>query len=308
MKALNTTYYIRRLVQKVFHRNPSVLELTKISSLEQYRQYSRSMKKEYDRRKTIELQWTVSDSAFYVPGFCYVCSEDVNFYSDFMYAYVDERGRRMPNWRERLLCPRCGLNNRMRASIHVFHQQCNPDRDDVIYLTEQITPMFSWFQNNYPNVIGSEYLGNTVPRGTTNSQGIRNESISDLTFPDAQFDYILSFDVFEHVPDFQKAFYECSRCLKPHGTLFFTIPFDLNLQENLVRAKINYRGEIEHILPPEYHGDPLNKDGCLCYHHFGWEVIDQLCNSGFSDIAFYFYWSMEYGYLGLDQFVLIAQK
>jgi 2-polyprenyl-3-methyl-5-hydroxy-6-metoxy-1,4-benzoquinol methylase len=49
--------------------------------------------------------------------------------------------------------------------------------------------------------VGSEYIGGTIPLGATNAVGITNQDLTKLTFPDEQFDLILSFEVMEHVPN-----------------------------------------------------------------------------------------------------------
>ena len=75
-----------------------------------------------------------------------------------------------------------------------------------------------------------------------------------------------------------------------------------------MRAELDKDGVVHHLLPPEYHGDPINNDGCLCFYHFGWELLDQLRALGFSDVAAYFYWSRQFGYLGGDQLLFKAVK
>ena len=163
-------------------------------------------------------------------------------------------------------------------------------------------------QQRYPDIVGSEYLGNTIVFGKTRADGIRNESIAALTFPDGAFKHILSFDVFEHVPDFRKGFQECFRVLKPGGTLLFTVPFTRD-EKTVVRAKISRKGAVVHLLPPEYHGDPLRTAGCLCFYHFGWDLLDVLTEVGFDQPVALLYWSMELGYLGNgDQIVFLARK
>src|SRR5215813_6903579 len=49
---------------------------------------------------------------FGVPGWCSVCNMQVRFWVDYVYSYVTHNNRPVPNWRERLICPICGLNNR----------------------------------------------------------------------------------------------------------------------------------------------------------------------------------------------------
>lgn len=60
------------------------------------------------------------------------------------------------------------------------------------------------------------------------------------------FDFIFSFDVFEHIPDYRAAFRECLRCLKPGGELVFTVPFSHSSERNIVRAEVNADGNVVH--------------------------------------------------------------
>ena len=123
----------------------------------------------------------------------------------------------------------------------------------------------------HPNLIGSEYLIDSTPKGRTNYSGLRCEDLTDLTFADAQFDHVLSFEVLVTHPRLQgRASGNVVRVLKPGGRLFCSAPFHGD-EQHTVRASINEDGSIEHLLPPEYHGDPVNPDGVLCYRYFGLE-------------------------------------
>jgi SAM-dependent methyltransferase len=46
-----------------------------------------------------------------------------------------------------------------------------------------------------------------------------------LPFADATFDHVVSFEVFEHVFNIPDVLKEINRVLRPHGVLFFSIPF-----------------------------------------------------------------------------------
>lgn len=245
---------------------------------------------------------------FETAAFCYVCGSKSQFLSDFQYGAVEKEGMRVPNWRERLVCLRCNLNNRMRAAIQLFELVGAPTLASRVYVTEQVTPLYKWLHGHYPLTVGSEYLGESLPWGEADSRGVRNESITRLTFPDDSLDYILSFDVFEHVPDYAKAFQECLRCLKPGGMLMFTVPFRLDSQAHLVRARLTENGDVEHLLPAEYHGDPLSSEGCLCFRHFGWALLDELRAIGFVRATAYLYWSDQLGYLGGEQIAFAGFK
>src|SRR5262249_11800134 len=284
------------------------LHLIGISTETEYCAHVESMKDEYRRREQIESELITNDAEFWTPGYCYVCKEKTTFCTGFQYSSVRNDGKTVPNWREQLICKKCGLNNRLRASIQIFEEICQPVSTDSIYTTEQTTPLYAWLKNNYTNVIGSEYLGDSISRGAKNAANIRNEDLTRLSYKDNQFDYILSFDVLEHVADYGKALKECLRCLKPNGALLLGVPFDKNSQTNIVRARVHSNGKVEHLLPPEYHGDPVNPQGILCFYHFGWDLLDELRAIGFFPVVSYLYWSLEFGYLGGEQIIFVANK
>jgi SAM-dependent methyltransferase len=248
-----------------------------------------------------------SQPSFTVPGRCFVCNKDVEFAMNIPSG--QGRGVRPLNWREGLKCPDCCFNNRTRATIHILQQECLPSQDSAIYMTEQTTRLFRLVKENYPSTVGSEYLGDEVPFGQVNAKGIRNESVTGLTFPDNSLDFILSFDVFEHVPDYRKGFADCLRCLKPGGRMVFSVPFIAQSESTLVRATMGADGTVTHLLAPEYHGDPINSKGCLCFYHFGWEMLGSLRDSGFEKAETLLYWSIDFGYLGNgDQIIFLAKK
>lgn len=233
-------------------------------------------------------------SAFTVPGYSYPAGKMVEFLVDFNYSAVPGE----VNWRERLVCPVTGLNNRMRACIHLFDMEMAVYADSRIYLTEQVTPTYLAFRQRYGDVVGSEYLGTGVPRGTVRADGIRHEDLCDLSFADASFDAIVSLDVLEHIPNYRQALHECRRCLRSGGRLMWSVPFLPYSQTSLLRATVDTQGVITHHLPPDYHGDPLGGGGVLCYTHFGWDILDQAKAAGFQDAYALAYRSHEFGYLG----------
>jgi hypothetical protein len=92
---------------------------------------------------------------------------------------------------------------------------------------------------------------------------------------------------------------ECFRCLRPGGILLFSAPFRLDRSHNLERARVRPDGTIEHLMPPEYHWNPLTSDnGTLSFRDFGWHVLEQMREAGFADPRALLYWSLELGYLG----------
>jgi glycosyltransferase involved in cell wall biosynthesis/SAM-dependent methyltransferase len=252
--------------------------------------------------------------SFLVDGWCAVCGRASKFNVSFMYSCETRSdGGPMPNWREHLDCRTCGFINRIRAALHAFQARLSPSPDAAIYITEQTTPLYRWLRERFPNARGSEYLADKVAPGAE-LDGLRNENIMATTWADASFDYVLSFDVLEHVPDPARAFAECHRILRPGGAMLWAAPFAYGndarmLDRNVIRAHLDDAGEIVHLMEPEYHGNPVDPEGgALCFQYFGLEALEQLRAAGFADAELLFYWSPEYAYLGREQLLCIARK
>ena len=137
------------------------------------------------------------NGAFQVAGFSYPAGERVKFLADFVYS----DGKNV-NWRERLVCPKTGLNNRQRAAVHIMDSELGVIPQESVYITEQVTSLYNFLLVKHPGVIGSEFLGASIPRGSFDKKGVRNEDLTKLTFENDTFGAILSFDCFEHMPDF----------------------------------------------------------------------------------------------------------
>lgn len=236
-------------------------------------------------------------------GQCFVCNREVEFWASGGASWV-ANGRRVPNWREHCTCPGCGLNGRLRASFHLFEALLAPRPGSRIYLTEQVTAFHRIASSRYGNVVGSEWLGPEWAPGSTRDDGIRHEDLQNLSFADAAFDFILTFDVLEHVPDHRKVLQECRRVLAPGGAMLMTVPFMSGTDKNVLRARLTGSGDVEHILPAQYHGNPLSADGSLVFNDFGWELLDDARATGF-DPAIVHFWSDEYAYLGANQLMFV---
>jgi hypothetical protein len=235
-------------------------------------------------------------------GFCHACAR----YRPFVYDHLHAPEHRV-NWRERLVCPSCKLNNRLRLSMHLFEDRVGPRQS--VYLTEALTPFADALRQRRNGVVMSEYLGEGLKPGQLNSSGVRHEDVTSLSFPSTHFDHVLSFDVLEHVPAYERALAEFHRVLCPGGTLLLSIPFVLSSPVTIHRARLTAQGEVQHLLPPEYHGDPVgNGKGILCYYHFGWDLLDTLRGLGFRHVAAELFWSLGYGYIGPEQLVISAVK
>jgi GT2 family glycosyltransferase/SAM-dependent methyltransferase len=282
----------------------------KFVSLGEYRNHVEARKALYTTRDMFSLSLLPPDSQpFIIPGYCRICDKKTKFTVDYLNSYLFTlEGKALPNWRETVVCRHCGLNNRLRASLDIFLNRLNSCSAHNIYITEQLTPMYSLLNKRYPNVTGSEYLGDKLTPGVT-INGIRHEDLTRLSFKSNSLDFILSFDVFEHVPHYEQAFSECFRCLKVGGAMLFSVPFNASAQNTLVRARIGPQGNIEHLCTPEYHGNPVKpEEGSLCFYHFGWDLIHRLKSSGFVESYCLTIYSQQFGYIGNEQLLFVAKK
>ncbi len=249
------------------------------------------------------------DKRVLFPGHCQNCDQDVDFIVDDNYA-VDVAGKKYVNYRERLVCPQCQLNNRMRALIGLLGEYVDI-KNDKIYLYEQVTPMFKAIteKSGGENIVGSEYLGEQYESGYISPEGVRHEDAMKLSFADASFKAILSNDVFEHVMDIKKTIKEAYRVLEEKGVLLTTVPFYFNQQKTQKRAEIK-NGQLVHLQKPIYHGDPMNVEkGCLVIYDYGWDLLDLMRDTGFSDVYFQNIYSPANGNIGVRCImVLVAIK
>jgi hypothetical protein len=283
------------------------LDRVAVDGLGGFLEHRRRSAAQESRRRRREARLVVPGEPFTVDGLCYPCGRPAAFEVGWKYATEGPHGP-LPNWREYLFCPRCGLNSRMRAAVHLTELLARPGPDAEIYLTEQVTPLHTALAARFPRLVGSEFLDDDTAGGTVDDRGIRHEDVTALSFGDQSFDLVLTFDVLEHVPDYREAFGQCLRVLRPGGCLLFTVPFQASRPDNLQRARVRDDGTVEHLEPPEYHYDPIHAEGCLAFHHFGWELLDRLREAGFAAARAHFYWSFRFGYLGPDQLLFSARK
>ncbi len=277
------------------------MKLYRLRSLDQYHAYSHLVAEDHARHRTYLDSLVVPGAQkFSIPGYSYPACKIVEF---------DIRaGEEGVNWRETVVCPITRMNNRMRAVTHFFDIEMQPYSLERIYITEQVTPFFRYLSQRQKNLVGSEFLGEAMEGGSVSDAGIRHEDITSLSFSDKSFDKVISLDVLEHVYHYYRAFEECFRILKPGGRMLWTVPFGPGYRDNSVRASINDSGEIIHHYPAEYHGDPVTGKGVLCYTHFGWQMLDQVREIGFSDAYLTCFYSEEFGYLGGDHYMFVAVK
>lgn len=222
-------------------------------------------------------------------GYCSHCREKRMFTVDYLWTDGSE-----PAWRETLFCEKCGFNSRMRFILERLKEDTG--KKDI-YIYEQVTTLYRELKKNFPNLVGSEYLGEKLQGGTV-LDGIMHQDALNLSFADCSFDVMISCDVLEHVADYKRALRETYRCLKHGGKFYLTIPVFKHNDKSRVRVKQDVTGELRYLQPPVYHGNPLSSEGSLVFTDFGWDILQELRDIGFKQSYGVVYFSSKKGYLG----------
>jgi polysaccharide pyruvyl transferase CsaB len=236
----------------------------------------------------------------HVAGYCNVCGQPARFF------YQDKA-----LYREQLSCEHCRSTSRYRSIarglLQAIKETAGVDvaaisqlphtgvsRNIRIYDTQ---PPFRYEpcaysipvylrQCDWIAVSLSAYKPD-LPLGSDLADGVTNQNLERLTYPDAHFDIVVTSDVMEHVRLDALAHAEIARVLRPDGIYLFTVPHRWEWDKNQIRVKINDPGRQEadeHLLEPEYHGDANSGDGSgvLAYRAYGKELKDQLAAVGLS--------------------------
>lgn len=98
--------------------------------------------------------------------------------------------------------------------------------------------------------------------------GVRCENLEELTFPSGTFDVFITQDVFEHVFNPDRATREIMRVLRPGGVHVFTAPKHKGLKKSRCRAELR-EGTVVHLLPEQYHGNPIGDGRSLVTWDYG---------------------------------------
>lgn len=206
-------------------------------------------------------------------GFCPVCGSDTWFsYNRHNSEDVD--------------CLRCLSFSRNRAiALEILRcvgkPNCRSLRDLARHNTADLYVMAAWdgvaaMLRKSPGVVCSEFWDD-VPLGTEKN-GVRCEDARKLTFPGSSFDFVVSECVFEHIPEYRKAFAEVHRVLRPGGAHLFTIPYHPDVPTTERYAL--HEGEWVPVLPVELHSDRL-RGTIPAYTTFGYDLPDILSEMGF---------------------------
>lgn len=199
------------------------------------------------------------------------------------YCPVCERSRTIIKLNDNEIAVRCMT---CRASIvsmaiaEVISRECPRLEGLSVYELSTRGPLLGFLKRKCSDLTASRYVPG-IKSGQYHD-GELCQDVQNLSFDKNRFDLCTSTDVFEHVADDRAGFENICRVLKDSGKFIFTVP--LYGDETIQRTRIHQDGTLEHLLPPEYHGDPLAKSGkILAYRNYGRDITVLLRESGFVD-------------------------
>jgi len=201
------------------------------------------------------------DGVFRHNGFCPICDADRVFVSENTW------------FRDYLLCSGCLSIPRERALMRVI-SELKPDwRNLSIHESSPAERGASRkMRQQCARYVSSQYDPSLTPGEMHPRKKYLNQDLGDQTFSDESFDLVVTQDVFEHLPDPATAIKEIARTLKPGGAHVATVPLVRKWDSSRIRARVKADGEIEHILPPEYHGNPIDDKGSLVVTDWGYDI------------------------------------
>jgi SAM-dependent methyltransferase len=191
-------------------------------------------------------------------GQCPTCNKEVEFNAREEYL------------REHLLCSNCGSLPRERALMVVIDQFFPRWRESIVHETSPAPRGASIkLAKECNHYIPSRYFERHRP-GTL-VDGMRCENLEALTFDDESIELHVSQDVVEHIFHPARAFREIARTLKPGGMHIFSVPIVNKDKPSARRARLE-DGEIEHLVPAQYHGDGFGGPKSLVTVDWGYDI------------------------------------
>jgi SAM-dependent methyltransferase len=228
-------------------------------------------------------------------GFCPVCDRSAKF--EILNSWL----------RDYYICVQCGSIPRERAVMHVLESSCPNWRQVRLHESSPVMRSTS-LKLACENMafIATQFLPG-VKLGAFHD-GWRNENLEAMTFADESIDVHITQDVFEHLFHPDLAFREIARTLAPGGLHIFTTPLVNKTAPSEQCACLLQDGSIEHLKPPEFHGNPVSSEGALVTMHWGYDICKYIFQaSGLFTTIYHFdipHMGMRAEYLE----VLVSQK
>jgi SAM-dependent methyltransferase len=237
-------------------------------------------------------------------GICDICVKQTTFSTTPQKAPDGDHFAFRASWWNGMLCE-CGITTICRSVFRALLD--GGSLHDRIYHVGQYSEFLRWLTARMPNLTATQYEAGRRPGEL--EYGVRYEDLTGLSFADGEFDCIICMEILEHIPDYKAALREMARVLRPGGRALMTFPWlGGDYVDHLIRAEVRPDGSINHILPPEYHGDPARGEGILSFRAVGWKILDEIRNAGFSAASANFVFGPLHGYATLLNPVVVGVR
>jgi SAM-dependent methyltransferase len=252
--------------------------------------------KEIDRKEPNRPSEAGSEAAAW-NGFCPICRQETRFIAKY-------------NWfRDHLICTSCpgGSVPRERALMKVIEEIVPNWRRQCIHESSPLNRGTSMILARECVDYVPTHLFPCVALGE-NVNGVRCENLEQQTFKDATFDVVVTQDVMEHVFQPERAYQEIARTLKRGGVHIHTTPIYKDQVKTRICARRLLDGSVEHVEPPEYHGNPISESGSLVTVKFGYDIADLIAEWTNMDIEVRRFSDRTHGIVGEFTEVIICRK
>lgn len=151
--------------------------------------------------------------------------------------------------RKNAFCPNCYSVERHRA-LWLLMQQLNWHKNGMRVLHFAPEPVFHKLFSSFKDI---DYWPVDLDPSRYGGMVRKAVDITNITFDDDSFDFIMCTHVLEHIPDDRKAMRELYRVLKPGGLAFLNVPlFDIpktfeNPEINTPELRSKYYGQSDHV-------------------------------------------------------------
>jgi hypothetical protein len=205
----------------------------------------------------------VSDDVFAEwSGHCPICRSATTF-------------KAWTSWfRDGLICVNCpGYSVPRERALMLLLDRLRPNWRDLSIHESSPAPrgVSARLHADCPNYTASHFFPDVAPGHFKNET--RCENIEAMTFPDQSFDIVITQDVMEHVFHPDRAYGETYRVLRPGGLHLHTTPISMVMPESIRAAELGADGEIRHLMPAQYHGNPISDQGSLVTFHYGRDIV-----------------------------------
>ena len=228
-------------------------------------------------------------------GVCPICNSDVLFFSENTWL------------RDHFKCLNCGSIPRQRAIMLIIEKYYpNWKKLDIHESSPGDCSISNKLKNECKGYIGSQYYPQKEFGKIIN--GYRNENLENQTFEDNVFDIIITQDVFEHIYNPAKAFFEICRTLKNGGAHIFSVPIINKFKDSEIWATMDNKGNPIFHKTEEWHGNPVDLKGAPVTMHWGYDIINYIKqHSGLKTIIEYIY-DLNFGIWAEYIEILISKK